>query len=66
MPKLMRQTVNEVYAERDNLKAINTDLLAALETTANELDNQSTLDADGEAALDQARAAIAKARTKED
>ena len=30
MPKLMRQTVNEVYAERDHLKAINADLLAAL------------------------------------
>ena len=31
MPKLQRQTVNEVYAERDRLKLINADLLAALE-----------------------------------
>jgi len=71
MVKLPRQTVNEVYAERDQLKAINADLLAALENIV----NFATMNEDGDYVIDcdlrtdsmgKARAAIAKAPNTED
>ena len=59
MPKLTRQTRNEVYAERDKLKSINADLLAALGTLIILIENPNT-DAN-HADLEQAQTAYFKA-----
>ncbi len=77
MVKLPRQTVNEVYAERDKLKAINADLLAALERAHQYVWLQLRDARDdkrlspgtiktAERDLEMVEAAIAKAHAKED
>ncbi len=59
MPKLARQTDNEVRAERDHLKSINADLLAALEYV---LEDDGLIPRATSQCRDVARAAIAKAK----
>lgn len=67
MVKLPRQTVNEVYAERDQLKSINVDLLTALKEIAKpdgltEASAGAMVFKDLESKKKMARTAIAKAR----